>query len=188
MAKLLFSLFFLVLLSGCHGSGSLQKKPITINKKFQPILLLPFVVSENKVTSSDASSRDKGEAKLAQYLDDKYNWYTYSFDDSDFAVLHDSILFSLNGAIAHKDGEDDLDKSSSGHYRLKLEFSKFGIIADGSTSKCLLNGKFFLNDQNGKTLKSIDFNVEYESSWSVAASKDGAVKELLKSLEIFLQG
>lgn len=184
MARLLFSLFFIVILSGCHSSGSLQKEQITINKKYQPILLLPFVVSEHKITSSDASSRDKGEAKLAQYLDDKYKLYTYSFDDRDFDVLRDSILFSLNGSIANN---DSVDKSSSGHHSLKIEFSEFGIIADGKTSKCLLHGKFFLNDKEGNPLKVIDFNVEYESAWSVAASKDGAVKELLKSLEMFLQ-
>lgn len=187
MSKFFLSVFVFILLSGCHSSGSLQKETIAINKSYQPILLLPFVVSGNEVTSSDATSRDKGEAKLAKYLDNKYGWYTYSFDDKDFKVLHDSIFFSLYGDVKQKITADNLSKPSSGNFNLKLEFSEFGVVADGKTSKCILKGRFFLNEQSGALLKTNNFNIEYESAWSVAASKDGAVKALLKSLNVFLQ-
>ncbi|MDT8402710.1 MAG: hypothetical protein RQ743_13540 [Bacteroidales bacterium] len=178
-----FALMVLLLIPGCVAS-KIQTVDIRLNKKMASIVVMKPSEAKRRLYATDAARR----GPVLVLIDNKTGFYTYTFDEKDYANLRASVINSLEKCSCFNKVTDtpDQDKGTE-QMILYLDFYDSGIQKTTWTMDCLLNGTAWIEDSSGKVLAEKQISVLESSGMSVGKAKDKAIIKYLQEISALLE-
>jgi hypothetical protein len=113
-----------------------------------------------------------------------FSYRTYSFNNSDYYNLRQSLKTSLDSAKIFREVREVVDqKEATDGIRMHIEFSESGMKRPlpGFSVVCVLKGKAWTTDAHNNIIAQKDINVE-ESNLNVGASKTEAIRVCVQEI------
>lgn len=169
-------------LAGCVSSSVMQVK-MNIGKEYDvPINIMPFHLAKNNVGTKSKIT------VIGSYYTSTIDQY-YVFDNTDYMNLRTSLLKSLSAEGSFLEVIDALsfpDMIKENAFKLYIIFSQTAINYKAEYTECIIGAEIRLLCTDGSARNS-NITVTERSYISVSSAKNGAIKQFIEKIAVFLQ-